>query len=236
MAGKIFSDCYNESARDTGDTTTSHITYVKKKVNDALRTICQLMKFAWLQKEADVALTASQQYVNMATVAADWDEDTPVSIYYRDSANKPQPLDCYDDNEWLEEEDTDEGEVYGFHITKKSGVWRCLFVFVPDSSFVASYSPLKMNYQKYPTELSADDSVPEIPTSFHQGLVYKTDALICAEMNDDEGFLKWNGLANEVLGLLKKRQVHRLGRPKRVYPRSCITIKGRGFQPRDYNL
>ncbi len=236
MAGKIFSDIYNESARDTGDTTTSHITYVKKKVNDALRTICQLMKFSWLQKEADVTLTASQQYVNMSTVASDWDEDTPVFMYYRDSANKRQPLDCYDENEWMEEEDTDEGEVYGFHITKKSGVWRALFVMVPDGSFVSSYSPLKMNYQKYPTELSADASVPEIPISFHQGLVYFTNKLICAEMGDDEGFLKWGALADDVLGLLKKRQVNRLGRPKRVYPRPCITVRGIPYIQRDYNL
>lgn len=234
MAGKIFSEIYTESARDTGDQTPSHIVYVKRKVNDALRTICQLMKFSWLQKEADVTLTASQQYVNMATVASDWDEDTPLSIYYRDSANQQQNLDVYDDEEWKSEEDLDEGEVYGFHITKKSGVWRALFVSVPDSSFVASYSPMKMKYQKYPTELSADASVPEIPTSFHQGLVYKTNALICAEMNDDEGFLKWNGLANEVLGLLKKRQVHRLGRPKRVYPQPCITIRGVPYIQKDY--
>jgi len=236
MAGKIFSDIYNEAARQTGDTTTTHITYVKKCVNDALRSICQLMQFSWLQKEADVTLTASQQYVNMSTVASDWDEDTPVKISYMNSANQRQPLDCYDENEWMEEEDTDEGDVYGFHITKKSGVWRCLFVSVPDASFVSSYSPLKMNYQKYPTELSADDSVPEIPTSFHQGLVYFTNKLICSEMGDDEGVIRWAALADDVLGLLKKRQVHRLGRPKKVYPNPCLTIRGIPYQQRDYNL
>jgi len=236
MAGKVFSDIYNESARDTGDTTTSHITYVKKKVNDALREICSLMRFSWLQREADVTLTASQQYVNMSDVASDWDVDTPVTIFYRDSANERTKLDCYDDEEWDKEEDLDEGDVYGFHLTKKSGVWRALFVLVPDSAFVASYSPLKMEYQKYPTELSDDNDVPELPTSQHQGLVYYTNLLICKEMGDIEGIAMWEAEVNKSLGRLKSKQVHRLGRPKRAYPRSCLTIRGRDYQARDYNL
>ena len=236
MPGKVFSDIYNESARDTGDTTSGHITYVKKKVNDALREICSMMRFSWLQREANVTLTASQQYLNMSDVASDWDADTPVTIFYRDSANERSELDCYDDEEWDNEEDIDEGDVYGFHITKKSGVWRALFVLVPSSAFVSSYSPMKMEYQKYPTELSADDSVPELPTSQHQGLVYYTNKLISAEMGDSESFLTWEKLANASLGLLKKKQVDRTGRPKRVYPRAGITISGRARKIRDYNL
>src|SRR3990167_11049876 len=158
--GKVFSDIYNESARDTGDTAPGHITYVKKKVNDALREICNTMRYSWLQREADIALVASQQYVNMSDVAADWDEDMPCIVFYRDSANCRQALDQYDDNEWDMEEDVDEGDVYGFHITKKSGVWRALFTLVPDSNFVSDYSPLKMEYQKKPTEMSGDNDVP----------------------------------------------------------------------------
>ncbi|RKY32401.1 MAG: hypothetical protein DRP74_02700 [Candidatus Omnitrophota bacterium] len=234
--GKQFSDIYNESARDTGDTTTSHITYVKKKVNDALREICNTMKYSWMQRETDITLTASQQYVNMSDVASDWDEDQPVEIFYRNSANKRQVLNQYDDTEWKREEDTDEGDVYGCHITMKSGIWRILFVLVPDSAFVSSYSPLKMEYQKKPTELSSDTDIPEIPTSHHQGLVYWTNKLICAEMGDTEGFALWERLADSALGLLKKRQVHRLGRPKRVRPHPCITVRGRAYQPKDYNL
>ena len=236
MPGKIFSDLFNESARDTGDTTTGHIVYVKKKVNDALRSICATMKFSWLQRSANVTLTASTQSYLMSSVASDWDEDTPLSIAYRDSANRSQSLDCFDDNEWMDEEDLDEGDCYGFHLSKKSGVWRVYFTLVPDGGFVDSYSPLAMNYQKYPTELSADSDVPEIPTSFHQGLVYATNKLICAEMGDDEGLIRWSMLADKELGLLKKRQVHRLGRPKRVYPRSCLTPRGRPCIARDYNL
>ena len=234
--GKVFSDIYNESARDTGDTTSAHIIYVKKKVNDALREICNTMKYAWMQREADVTLVASQQYVNMSDVAADWDEDTPSEIFYRDSANERQVLDQYDDTEWKNEEDTDEGDVYGCHITKKSGVWRILFTLVPDSNFVSDYSPMKMEYQKKPTELSDPTDVPELPSSYHQGLVYWTNKLICTEMGDTEAFGVWERLANSALGLLKKRQVHRTGRPKRVYPRSCIKIRGRTHKIRDYNL
>lgn len=234
-AGKIFSDIYNESARDTGDTTTSHITYVKKKVNDALRSICQLMKFSWMQRTASVTLVASTQSYLMSVIAATWDEDTPVSIWYRDSANERTVLDCYDDEEWKAKEDLDEGDVFGFHLSKKSGVWRVYFTLVPDSEFVSSYSPLTMEYQKLPTELSADADVPEIPASFHQGLVYFTNKLICAEMGDLEGVATWGSLADDVLGLLKKRQVNRIGRPKRVYPRSCVTIGGRSRIVGDYN-
>lgn len=236
MAGKIFSDIYNECSRDTGDTTSGHITYVKKKVNDALREICSQMRYSWLQREANVTWVASQQYLNMSDVAADWDEDTPLIIFYRDSANERQVLDCYDDNEWDMEEDTDEGNVYGFHITKKSGVWRALFTLVPDSSFVNSYSPGKIEYQKYPTELSADADIPEIPTSQHQGLVYWTNKIICAEMGDSEGFLTWEKLAEKSVGLLRRKQVHRKGKPKRVYPNASITMRGRSYRRGDYNL
>ena len=236
MAGKVFSDIYNESARDTGDTTSSHVTYVKKKVNDGLREICSEMRYSWLQREADLTLVASQQHLNMSDVASDWDEDTPCTIFYRDSANERQVLDCFDDGEWDDEEDLDEGDVTGFHITKKSGVWRVLFTLVPSSSFVSSYNPLKMEYQKYPTELSADGDIPELPTSQHQALVYYTNMLISAEMGDTQAAGYWGNLADRALGKLRKKQVHRTGRPKRVYPRAAVTIKGRGHQIRDYNL
>lgn len=234
--GKQFSDIYGEASRDTGDTTSTHQAYVKLKVNDALREICNTMKYSWLQREADVTLTASQQYVNMSDVASDWDEDMPCEVFYRDSANQRQVLEQYDDTEWKEEEDIDEGDVYGCHITKKSGVWRILFVLVPDSNFVDSYSPLKIEYQKKPTELSADADIPEIPTGHHQGLVYWTNMLISAEMGDDAGVTRWGALAQKSLGLLKKRQTHRLGRPKRIYPRACVTVSGRAYNPKDYNL
>ena len=236
MAGKIFSDIYTESARDTGDQTTSHITYVKKKVNDALRDICSEMRYSWLQRAADVALTASLQYYPMSTLAANWDEDTPISIYYRDAANKRQDLDCYDDNEWMEEEDIDEGDCYGFNVNKKAGVWRVYFTHVPDGEFVSSYSPLKMEYQKYPTELSADSDIPELPANHHQALVYKTNALISVEMGDSESALAWDALAERSLGKLRAKQVNRKGKPKRVYPSSSITIRVRAYRVRDYNL
>lgn len=234
--GKQFSDCYNESARDTGDITTTHVTYVKKKVNDAQRKICNTMKYAWMEREADITLVASQQYVNMSDVAADWEELAPCEIFYRGSANERQTLDQYDNTEWKKESDTDEGDCYGFHITMKSGVWRALFVLVPNSSFVSNYSPLKMEYQKKPTELSADTDIPEIPTSHHQALVYVTNKIISAEMGDSEGVLTWDSLAREALGLLNKSQVHRLGRPHRVRPIPSVGVRGRSHRVRDYNL
>jgi len=238
MAGKVFSDIYNESARDTGDTTTSHVTYVKKKVNDALREICSLMGFSWLKRTVNLTLTASTQSYTISSFASDWDIDTPVDIWYRDSGNQRIVLDAYDDEEWKNKEDLDEGDCFGFNISQReSGVWKVYLVFVPTSAFVSSYSPLKFDYFKYPTELSGDSDVPEIPTSQHQGLVYWTNKLICAEMGDDAGFATWERLANKSIGLLKKKQVHRLGRPKRVYPRPSVQARGgRSRNPRDYNL
>ena len=235
MAGKVFSDIYTESARDTGDQTTAHITYVKKKVNDALRDICAEMNYSWLQRSASMTLTASTAAYTISSIASTWDEDTPIRIFYRDSANKRLYLDPYDDNEWEDEEDTDEGDVYGFNISKKSGSWKATLVYVPSSAFVSSYSPLTMEYQKYPTELSADGDIPEIPTSQHQGLVYWTNKLICVEMGDAEGALAWASLAEKSIGLLKKKQVHRLGRSKRVYPRTYLG-RGNARPERDYNL
>ena len=55
-------------------------------------------------------------------------------------------------------------------------------------------------------------------------------------MGDIEGIAMWEAEVNKSLGRLKSKQVHRLGRPKRAYPRSCLTIRGRDYQARDYNL
>jgi len=237
MPGKVFSDFYNESARDTGDVTSTHITYVKKKVNDALREICSMMNFSWMKRTADITLTASTQAYTISTFASDWDEDTPMSIWYRNIAQKKEELEPYDENEWDEEEDISEGDPYGFHISsKEAGIWKVYFTLVPNSAFVSAYSPLKCRYTKYPTELSADGDVPEIPTSQHQGLVYFTNKLICGEMGDLQTAAGWEKLANESLGLLKKKQVHRLGRGKRVNPRAGVLTRHRARKSRDYNL
>ena len=207
--GKQFSGIYGEVGKDCGDETSSFATEIKKKVNDVGRSMFNKMNYSWKQREADVTLTASQQYVNMSDVASDWDEDTPVTIFYRDSANKRHVLECYDDEEWNDEEDTDEGDVYGFHLTKKSGVWRALFVLVPDSNFVSDYSPLKAEYFKKWTELSEDTDIPDLPTSHHQLLVWRTNEVVCGIMGDTELAAFWKGKADKEQGLLNKKQVHR---------------------------
>lgn len=235
-AGKIFSDIYNEVARHTGDTTTSHVTYVKKHINDALREISSQMSYSWLKRTASLTLTAGIQAYTISDFASDWDEDTPVDIWYRDSANQRTALNVYDDEEWYDEEDIDEADPYGFNISsKEAGVWKVYLVYVPTSAFVSSYSPLKFDYFKYPTELSADGDVPELPTSAHQALIYKASELVSAEMGDDEGVTRWGRLAAQSLGLLKKRQVHRLGRSKRCYPRDYLSVN-KAAKRKDYNL
>lgn len=230
MAGKIFSDIYTESARDTGDQTASHITYVKKKTNDALREVCSEMKYSWLQRSADLTLTASLQYYLMTTFAPLWDEDTPISLYYRAASGKRIYLENYDDSEWEGQESSREGTPYGFNVNKKSGAYNAYLTFIPDSGFVSSFSPMKMDYQKYPTELSAPSDVPEIPTSHHQALVWWTNALICLEMGDQSGAADWMKMAQGSIGLLKKKQVHRTGKPKRVYPAAHLTGRSTGFR------
>lgn len=236
MAGKVFSDVYNESARDTGDTTSSHVTYVKKKVNDALREICAEMLYAFMKRTSSLTLVASTQAYTITTFATDFDPETPADVWYRGAGKERIVLDPFDDTEWNAEEDLDEGDCYGYNISKKSGSWKIYMVYVPNSAFVTSYSPLTFDYFKQVAELSGASDVPEIPTAHHQGLVYWTNKLICAEMGDTEGFATWERLAERAIGLMKKRQVQRLGRQKRVNPRSCLTVKERSRQRRDYNL
>lgn len=235
-AGKVFSDIYTESARDTGDETTSHVTYVKKKVNDALREIASLMDFSWLKRTATFVPVASTQAYTISVIASDWNVDTPVAIWYRDSANKRFYLDCLDDEEWKSKEDIDEGDPHAFNISMKSGAWKAYLTYVPSSGFVSAHPLLNFDYSKAPTELSAVGDIPELPTSQHQALVWYTNSLICTEMGDHEGAIKWMTMAQSSLGQLKRKQVHRLGRPKRAYPRSCLGARGNTRQPRDYNV
>lgn len=235
MAGKVFSDIYTQSARDTGDTTASHIVYVKKKVNDGLRDICAEMNYAWLQRTVSLPLIASQQSYAMS-VAADWDEDTPVKIFYRDAAQKRSYIDNLDDGEWSSVESLREGTPVAFNINKKSGAWKAYLSLVPNSGFISQYSPATMEYQKYPTELSADGDIPELPTSHHQALVYWTNGLICLEMGDNVSARDWFAMANQSLGLMKKKQGNRVGRPKRAYPRSYLGNRARSANRKDYNF
>lgn len=235
-AGKVFSDIYNESARDTGDTTTGHITYVKKKVNDALREICSIMEFSWLKRTATFTPVASTQAYTISSIASDWNADTPSSIWYRGSGNKRTYLNECDDEEWKSIEDINEGTPTDFNISMKSGAWKIYLSLIPDSGFVSAFSTLNFDYFKVPTELSADGDIPEIPTSQHQGLVYFTNSLICVEMGDTEAATNWMVLAERAIGLLKRKQVHRLGRPKRAYPRGCLGVKANIRSHKDYNL
>ncbi len=234
MPGKIFSDIYTESARDTGDETTSHITYVKKKANDALRDICAEMAYSWLQRSVSLPLVASQQAYVIADVAPTWDEDTPIGLYYRGSDSRRIYLALQDDNEWREQENTREGDSYCFNVNMRSGEWKAYLSLVPSSNFVSAYSPMTMDYQKKPTELSTGADIPELPTNHHQGLVYWTNSLICSEMGDINGAADWMARAKKSIGLMKKKQVHRAGRPKRAYPRGYLR-GSEGYRPRDYN-
>ena len=156
MAGKIFSEIYAEIARKVGDTTSSFITSdIIPTLNDVGRSIFQKMNYAFKERTADLTLVASQGYVAVPT---DWDEMTPVQIFYRDSTNERQDLECYDNKEWQIEQDDDEGNVYGFHISKISGTWRIYFTLIPDSNFVADYSPLKIEYSiKWTTLVETTD-------------------------------------------------------------------------------
>lgn len=234
--GKQFSDLYDQVGKDCGDENSDFATEIKKKINDVGRSILNEMNYAWKKREEDLTPVASQQYLNMADEVSDWDEDTPVRIYYRDSANKRHVLDVYDDKEWDEEEDLDEGDIFGFHITKKTGAWRILFKYVPNSNFVSSYAPMKMEYYIKWVELSSDTDIPSIPTSHHQLLLYRTNAIVCVIMGDTESAASWDKLATREQGALNRKQVHRLGRPKRVAPRVGVTPAGRPRKARDYNI
>ena len=237
--GKTFSAIYNETARKVGDTTAGFITSdVIPTINDVGRNIYQSMNYKFKERTADITLVGSTQSYLMSTIASTWDEDTPVNIFYRDSANKRQPLECYDDKEWDLEEDTDEGDVYGFHISKISAVWRVYFTLVPNSAFVSSYSPLKMEYFTKWTSLveTTDDAVePDIPDGNRQLLIYRSCEILCGQMGDTESAIFWKSKGDKEEGLLKKKQVHRVGRPKKVRPIPSTTVRGRSHIIKDYN-
>lgn len=235
--GMTFSEIYTTVSRKVGDTTLGFITNdVCPTINDVCRSLFQEMNYAFKERTADLTLVASQGYIAVPT---DWDEMSPVQIYYRDSANERQDLECYDNKEWQSEQDDDEGDIYGFHISKISGAWRIYFTLIPDSSFVASYSPLKIEYYKKWTELvktTNDATEPDIPDSHRQLIIYRACEILCGQMGDSEGVLYWKNLADREEGLLNKKQVNRLGRPHRVRPISSLTTRGRNITRRDYAL
>lgn len=235
--GKTFSEIYTECSRKVGDTTSGFITNdVVPTINDVCRSLFQRMNYAFKERTADLTLVASQGYVAVPT---DWDEMSPVQIYYRDSANERQDLEVYDNKEWQLEQDDDEGDVFGFHISKVSGAWRIYFTFIPNSAFVSSYSPLKIEYYIKWGELveTADDATePDVPDSHRQLIVYRACEILCGQMGDTESAIFWKSKGDEEEGLLNKKQVHRLGRSHRVRPIPSVGVRGRSHKVRDYNL
>lgn len=234
---------YTQASRDTGDMTPGQITANKYKVNQALRDICSEMNYSWLQRAVTFPFTPNQQSYPINTTvntiigpATDWDEDTPLKIWYRDADNKRCNLENFSDSEWETEEDIFTGDPYGFNVNcKAAGIWQIYLALVPDTAFVSQFPTANLEYQALPTALVEDTDIPVLPSMHHQGLLYWTSGLICTEMGDTESAKNWFDLAGHSLGLMKKKQVQRLGRPKRVYPRAYLGGRAGRTGARDYN-
>ena len=193
-------------------------TKAKAAANDALRLIASLRSWDILKRESTITPIASIQAYAILTGTTDFDHI--ISCWYL-SNGQDIPIEVLDDSEWREKVDnTLEGTPRFCRVTVADGTLKLQFSPIPNASFVAQYATIYFDYLKKPTELVADDAIPNIPdTSQQMAIVYLAVADLLAKQGDLNGMAAYEIKANRLLNQAhklddkKKGSVARLGRP-----------------------
>ncbi len=157
----------------------------KKAVNDALRKIAAERRWLALRRTGTVTPIASQQAYALTALTG---FNYPLRCYYILSGIE-QEITIVSEQIWAERNDNDSDgtpEICAF--LDISGATKVYFSFRPSAAFVALHSTISIDYDKKPTELSADSDVPEIPNTNNQmALVYYAVSELLLKQGDYKG-------------------------------------------------
>ena len=176
-------------------------------VNDALRKMAAERRWIALRRSTTITPIASTQSYSLASVT---DYNFPVRLYYL-SNGQEQDIDIVDEDVWSEKSDNDSVGSPSIAIIRNiSGAWLLYVSPLPSAAFVSLYSTLYFEYDKKPTELSADDSIPDIPdTNSQMALVYYAVAELCLGQGDLQGSSSWEIKGQAELAKYSKNDINR---------------------------
>ena len=180
-------------------------------VNDALRRMASERRWTILRRSGTLTPTASTQTISISGLTG---FNYPVEVYYLSSGIR-EPINIVEEDEWSKNEDNQNpGIPQVCMFSAKDGTEKFYMSPKPSDSFVSLYTTIYVDFDKKPTELSADADIPEIPnTNSQMALVYFAVAELCAKQSDVNGMTAWENKAYKELG---------------KYLKSDITFKGKG--------
>ena len=190
MYGLQFSDIYAR-VQDYANITNIEGSAAKAKiaVNDALRRIAADRRWLALRRTGTITPVTSQQAYALTSLTG---FNYPVRAYYV-SNGLEQPIDIVSEDIWAKYSDNSNvGDPCICAFLDVSGTPKIYLSPLPSSSFVSQYGTIYIDYDKKPTELSADADIPEIPnTNSQMALVYYAVSELCLKQSDLSGATAW---------------------------------------------
>jgi len=210
-------------------------TKAKAAVNDALRRLASERRWTALRRTGTITPVASTQAYSIAGLTG---FNYPVEVYYKDNGLR-MPIEIVAEAEWSANEDTqNEGTPAICIFSASDGTEKLRLSPEPSDAFVSLYGTIYVDYDKKPTELSADTDVPEIPnTNSQMALVYYAVAELCAQQGDANGVGVWEQKGMKELNKFFANDINAKGKSSTIKPKYGILhgVYGRGVIGRDYH-
>jgi len=175
-------------------------------LNDALRKLAGERRWIALRRQGTITPVASTQSYALTGLTG---FNYPLRAFYLLNGNEA-PIDIVSDEVWAEENDSDTvGTPSICAFLEISGAIKVYFSPLPSDAFVALYSTIYIDYDKKPTEVSADTDIPDIPpTNCQMALVYYAVAELLAKQGDLTGMAVWELKATKELSKYFKADIH----------------------------
>jgi hypothetical protein len=177
-----------------------------RAINDALRNMASERRWISLRRQGTITPVASQQSYALTSLTG---FNYPVRVFYLINGIQ-QDITIVSDEEWAQNNDNDSTgnpEICAF--LEISGSAKLYLSPLPSAAFVSLYSTIYIDYDKKPTELSADADIPDIPpTNAQMALVYFAVSELCLKQGDMQGAAAWYGKGKKVLDDYYKSDIH----------------------------
>lgn len=227
--GLQFSEIY-ERVQDYANITniTGSATKAKKAVNDALRKIAADRRWLALRRTGEITpVVSTQDYVLTGMAGFNY----PVRCYYISNGIE-QEIRIVSEDEWAFKSDNDSDgtpEICAF--LDISGATKVYFSLRPSAAFVSLYTTIYIDYDKKPTELSADTDIPEIPgTNNQMALVYYAVSELVLKQGDYQGQTTYYAKAEEEMNKAFVSDVHFRGMKRKAGKPSFGILSGTNRQ------
>jgi len=181
-------------------------TKAKRAINDALRKLAAMRRWYALRRQGTITPVTSTQSYALTSLS---DFNYPVRVFYISNGIE-EPIDIVSDEVWAQKNDNDDdGDPTICAFLEISGAFKLYLSPRPSSSFVSLYSTIYIDYDKKPTELSTDTSIPDIPpTNLQMALVYLAVAELNLKQGDIANATAWEVKARNEINNYFKNDIH----------------------------